>query len=216
MFFFILIFTLDSLLTFILEQGITNAVFTRYFFKSTTKSILIIIYMYFIIVKPSNASSLFWRFSIKSIIKSLDFTFIFAFFTYLHDIFHPNSVVFCLKDFAPVEILNQDMRVVLLQLRKMLFDMDNLKRKNNLELIIDKNNNLFLEVDENSSLSEQDIYTLTQKINIADRVFNTQIVEYEKLVAKDKNLYKGVLSKGFENSLNRIKADHEKLFKHED
>ena len=71
-------------------------------------------------------------------------------------------------------------------------------------------------MDENSSLSEQDIYTLTQKINIADRVFNTQIVEYEKLVAKDKNLYKGVLSKGFENSLNRIKADHEKLFKHED
>jgi hypothetical protein len=113
------------------------------------------------------------------------------------------------------EKLNDDMHATLKQLQKMVYNLSDIKSTNKIELIIESNKSLSIDTTDKTNLSDEDINKLVQKVGIADRVYNTQLDEYKKLVDKDNQLNNGMLSKGFERSYNKIIRDHKNLFKYE-
>ena len=111
------------------------------------------------------------------------------------------------------EKLNQDMHSTLGQLHKMAYNLEKLKRENNLKLILDKEGNL--SIDAPNTISDNDLLAISKRVGIIDRVYNSQLEEYNKLMNKDRELNESHFSTGFDKSYNTVTNLHKNVFTRE-
>ena len=105
--------------------------------------------------------------------------------------------------------LKNDMFSVAGQLNKMRSTLDNLKVANNVKLISDKDG---IALDVPSAMSDKDAEILKQKVAIADRVFNTQLEEFKKLLELDKSKNGGMFNKSYNKYINELENSYKSLF----
>ena len=110
--------------------------------------------------------------------------------------------------------LNEDMVSTLKHMKKMVEELENIKRTDNVKYIVDKEGNMSIDIP--NSMSDDKANTLSKRIGIIDRLYNTQYKHYEELVNKDESSNNKSFSTVFNNSYQKILSRHKALIEKED
>ena len=109
------------------------------------------------------------------------------------------------------------MHNTLRQLTNIKGNLEKLKRENKgVYLIVDKGGNLRMELDADSKLSENEMSALAQRVQIADRAYNTQLEKYRELEMKDIKENESMFSSTFKQNVDSISKNYDKLFTQEE
>jgi len=114
---------------------------------------------------------------------------------------------------SDAEKLNEDMSSTLKHLHKMNYQFEDIKKSNDVKLIVDKKGGL--NIDAPSSISDDQLHLIRNKVHIADRIYNTQLSHYQELLSKDKKYNGGYFGPNFNNNYNTIVKRHREIFDYE-
>ncbi|RYE16002.1 MAG: hypothetical protein EOP34_00770 [Rickettsiales bacterium] len=106
--------------------------------------------------------------------------------------------------------MRSDMRKYLSQAQEMSTKMADLKKLHNVNFILDKQGNTTLDVPEN--MPEDQAMNLVKRFDIMDRVYLSQMKEYNDLVNKYTVLKNDVLFEGIQIKQKALEASHAKNF----